>query len=61
MIQLKVSFDTGDTGERECEAVRVNGGGLQTMLNCIDNSGAAVVECVNVLKKKRPATVGEYP
>lgn len=31
------------------------------MLNCIDNSGAAVVECVNVLKKKRPATVGEYP
>ena len=30
----------------------------QTMLNCIDNSGAAVVECVNVLKKKRPATVG---
>lgn len=28
------------------------------MLNCIDNSGAAVVECVNVLKKKRPATVG---
>ncbi|KAF7624537.1 hypothetical protein AFLA_008241 [Aspergillus flavus NRRL3357] len=29
---------------------------LKTMLNCIDNSGAAVVECVNVLKKKRPAT-----
>lgn len=29
------------------------------MLNCIDNSGAAVVECVNVLKKKRPATVGK--
>lgn len=28
------------------------------MLNCIDNSGAAVVECVNVLKKKSPATVG---
>lgn len=28
------------------------------MLNCIDNSGAAVVECVQVLKKKRPATVG---
>lgn len=32
--------------------------GLQTMLNCIDNSGAAVVECANVLKKKRAATVG---
>lgn len=31
------------------------------MLNCIDNSGAAVVECVNVLKKKRPATVGTAP
>ncbi|OKL61641.1 hypothetical protein UA08_03652 [Talaromyces atroroseus] len=30
---------------------------LKTMLNCIDNSGAAVVECVNVLKKKSPATV----
>lgn len=30
----------------------------QTMLNCIDNSGAAVVECVNVLKKKSPATIG---
>ncbi|KAH1498001.1 hypothetical protein LV164_002892 [Aspergillus fumigatus] len=32
---------------------------LKTLLNCIDNSGAAVVECVNVLKKKRPATVGD--
>lgn len=31
------------------------------MLNCIDNSGAAVVECVNVLRKKRPATVGRIP
>lgn len=30
------------------------------MLNCIDNSGAAVVECVNVLKKKSPATIGVY-
>ena len=30
------------------------------MLNCIDNSGAAVVERVNVLKKKRAATVGAY-
>ncbi|OJJ50527.1 hypothetical protein ASPZODRAFT_21087 [Penicilliopsis zonata CBS 506.65] len=32
---------------------------LKTMLNCIDNSGAALVECVNVLKKKRPATIGD--
>ncbi|KAJ5238437.1 54S ribosomal protein L38, partial [Penicillium chermesinum] len=32
---------------------------LQTLLNCIDNSGASVVECVNVLKKKRPATIGD--
>ena len=30
------------------------------MLNCIDNSGAALVECVRVLGKKRPATVGAY-
>lgn len=33
----------------------------QTLLNCIDNSGASVVECVNVLKKKRPATIGQFP
>ncbi|KAJ5591579.1 54S ribosomal protein L38 [Penicillium hispanicum] len=32
---------------------------LKTLLNCIDNSGASVVECVNVLKKKRPATIGQ--
>ncbi|KAL4925008.1 mitochondrial 54S ribosomal protein uL14m [Aspergillus undulatus] len=32
---------------------------LKTLLNCIDNSGASVVECVNVLKKKRAATVGD--
>ena len=28
------------------------------MLNCIDNSGAAVVECVKVLKMKRHAKIG---
>ena len=33
---------------------------VQTLLNCIDNSGASVVECVNVLKKKRPATIGQF-
>ena len=30
----------------------------QTMLNCIDNSGAAVVECVAVLRMKRHAKIG---
>jgi len=30
----------------------------QSMLNCIDNSGAALVECVKVLKMKRAAKVG---
>ncbi|KAI5857576.1 mitochondrial 54S ribosomal protein YmL38/YmL34 [Tricharina praecox] len=29
------------------------------MLNCIDNSGAALVECVKVLKMKRAAKVGD--
>ncbi|KIV92266.1 ribosomal protein L14 [Exophiala mesophila] len=28
---------------------------LKTMLNCIDNSGAAVVECVAVMRKKTSA------
>jgi hypothetical protein len=32
---------------------------LQTLVNCIDNSGAAIVECVNVLRSKRPAKVGK--
>ncbi|KAL4807356.1 ribosomal protein L14b/L23e [Aspergillus unguis] len=32
---------------------------LKSLLNCIDNSGAAVVECAQVLKKKRAATVGD--
>ena len=30
------------------------------MLNCIDNSGAAVVECAQVLKMKRHAKIGTY-
>ncbi|KAI9791094.1 MAG: hypothetical protein M1816_004325 [Peltula sp. TS41687] len=29
------------------------------MLNCIDNSGAAVVECAQLLKMKRAAGVGD--
>jgi len=32
---------------------------LKTMLNCIDNSGAAVVECAKVLKMKRHARIGD--
>ncbi|KAI9864075.1 MAG: hypothetical protein M1813_003392 [Trichoglossum hirsutum] len=32
---------------------------LQTMLNCIDNSGAAVVECTKVLRMKRHAKIGD--
>ncbi|KAI5306608.1 hypothetical protein KEM56_000076 [Ascosphaera pollenicola] len=32
---------------------------LKTMVNCIDNSGAAIVECVSVLKKKKAATIGD--
>lgn len=30
----------------------------QTMVNVIDNSGAAVAECVKVLKMKRHAKIG---
>ncbi|KAI9712078.1 MAG: hypothetical protein M1820_001787 [Bogoriella megaspora] len=29
------------------------------MVNCIDNSGAAVVECIKVLKQKRHARIGD--
>lgn len=32
---------------------------LKTMLNCIDNSGAAIVECALVPKMKRAATIGD--
>lgn len=31
------------------------------MLTCIDNSGAALVECAQVLKRKRPAGIGTSP
>lgn len=51
MIQLKVSI----LAEVKVQGVLTY---FQTLLNCIDNSGAAVVECAQVLKKKRPATVG---
>jgi len=32
---------------------------LKTMLNCIDNSGAAIVECAKVMKMKRHAKIGD--
>ncbi|KAL0635735.1 54S ribosomal protein L38, mitochondrial [Maublancomyces gigas] len=32
---------------------------LKSMLTCIDNSGAALVECVMVLKRKKPAGIGD--
>ncbi|KAI0393933.1 50S ribosomal protein L14 [Xylariaceae sp. FL0594] len=32
---------------------------LKTMLNCIDNSGAAVVECALIVGQKRHATIGD--
>ncbi|EMC99145.1 hypothetical protein BAUCODRAFT_120436 [Baudoinia panamericana UAMH 10762] len=32
---------------------------LKTMVNVIDNSGAAVAECVKVLKMKRHAKIGD--
>ena len=34
---------------------------MQTMLNVIDNSGAAVAECIQVLKMKRHAKIGTHP
>lgn len=30
----------------------------QTLLNCIDNSGALVVECAQIARMKRPARIG---
>ncbi|KAK6501562.1 hypothetical protein TWF481_009398 [Arthrobotrys musiformis] len=32
---------------------------LKTMLNCIDNSGASIVECIKVLGQKRHARIGD--
>jgi ribosomal protein L14 len=30
----------------------------QTILNCIDNSGAALVECAMIVGQKRHASIG---
>ncbi|KAI9734500.1 MAG: hypothetical protein M1834_002100 [Cirrosporium novae-zelandiae] len=32
---------------------------IKTMLNCIDNSGAAIVECAAVLRRKTAARIGD--
>ncbi|KAL2134655.1 hypothetical protein VTI74DRAFT_11233 [Chaetomium olivicolor] len=32
---------------------------LKTMLNCIDNSGAAIVECAQIVGQKRHASIGD--
>lgn len=55
MIQLKVSNNLKTSRTKALLTLST-----QTLLNCIDNSGASVVECVNVLKKKRPATIGQF-
>jgi ribosomal protein L14 len=48
MIQIKVKY-------------RVIGVKLtnQTLMQCIDNSGAAIVECASLMKLKRAAKVGK--
>lgn len=53
MIQLKVCIFTSSMKEVDQLLTA-----LQTMLNCIDNSGAAIVECVQVMKMKRHAKIG---
>ncbi|KAF2674099.1 mitochondrial 54S ribosomal protein YmL38/YmL34 [Microthyrium microscopicum] len=32
---------------------------LKTLLTCIDNSGAAIVECITLMKRKKPASIGD--
>ena len=54
MIQLKVILLPA------LSPVRKSNFQSQTMLNCIDNSGAAIVECVAVMRKKvRHAAIGD--
>ncbi|OMP83512.1 54S ribosomal protein L38, mitochondrial [Diplodia seriata] len=69
MIQLKVSRSAARARplRQEARAPRrastatrpLTEDRVQTLVNCIDNSGAAVVECVKVLRSKRPATIGD--
>ena len=54
MIQLKVRHPHHDAHYHKHQLTP-----LQSMLNVIDNSGAAVAECINVLKMNRAAKVGK--
>lgn len=54
MIQLKVQRPLSPI-----QIQRLIPANPQTMLNCIDNSGAALVECITLLRRKRPASVGD--
>jgi hypothetical protein len=56
MIQLKVP-SPNSTPTWPSPPILTN---AQTLLNCIDNSGAAIVECIKVLKMKRAAKIGKY-
>jgi hypothetical protein len=56
MIQLKVSLPNSTLIPSQ-PVILTN---TQTLLNCIDNSGAAIVECIKVLKMKRAAKIGKW-
>lgn len=62
MIQLKVSslIDSSSSSPPTTTAVLITRSFSieQTMLNCIDNSGAALVECALVVGQKRHARIG---
>ncbi|KXT14803.1 hypothetical protein AC579_9666 [Pseudocercospora musae] len=58
MIQLKCELAVASLAYSLC-ILDTDATPVQTMVNVIDNSGAAIAECVKVLKKKRPATVGD--
>jgi len=58
MIQLKVYRPSSPYCHSQCVADQPCHGLQQTLLNCIDNSGAAIVECVKVMRMKRHARIG---
>ena len=55
MIQLKVPAQLVPVLRSGANTCLCN----QTLLNCIDNSGAAIVECVQLLRMKRAARIGK--
>jgi ribosomal protein L14 len=56
---IEGAFPPPSFAHLEC-AIRKLTPPLQTMLNCIDNSGAAIVECVAVMRKKvKHARIGQ--